>query len=269
MAVVDLDGTLHPDEEFAATHLEHLAAETDPATGQALIDEVRRILQRRHPVSLGSLYDPARDEVRPDGLRGDPSTTAWDGEPVLDARSWPEHAVYLGDPWQIIRAVAFHHRIPLHAQQAAFVRTRELMNDPATPLPRGGDARVAAELFAGFGLRMLVSNTPPSLAEPLVTRLGVDDAFDEIRLGADKPAGLAALLADLVDDAGLAPHRIVCAGDNLRNDIAPARQVGCRTVFVDPLGIATPDDADLVVRRLTDLARGPDQQAYPRRPAAP
>ena len=257
VAIVDLDGTVHPDEEFLAAHLEHLAAETDPATGEALADEVHRILQRRHPVPLGALYDPARDEVRPAGLRGDPSATAWDGDPILDAQGWPDDAVYLGDPWQVVRAVAFHHRVPLRAQQAAFTRTREMMNDPATPLPRAGDARVGAGLFEGFGLRVLVSNTPPALAGPLVARLGVSDAFDEVRLGADKPAGLIALLTDLVNGGGMAPDRIVCAGDNLRNDIAPARVVGCRTVFVDPLGIAAPEDADLVVRRLTDLAEGP------------
>lgn len=254
VAIVDLDGTVHPDEEFVWVHLEHLEAETGPATGAALADEVHRILEGRHPVPLGALYDPVQDEVRPAGLRGDPSTTAWDGDPLLDARGWSDGAVYLGDPWQVVRAVAFHHRVPLGAQQAAFVRTRELMNDPGTPLPRAGDARVAADLFAAFGLRVLVSNTPPELAEPLVSRLGVRDAFDEVRLGANKPDGLVALLTDLVEGGGMAPQRIVCAGDNLRNDIAPARRVGCRTVFVDPLGLATPEDADLVVPRLTDLA---------------
>ncbi|OKO87779.1 hypothetical protein BRO54_3794 [Geobacillus proteiniphilus] len=36
-------------------------------------------------------------------------------------------------------------------------------------------------------------------------------------------------------------------GDNVGNDIAPARRLGCRTMLIDVYGLAKRGDADLIV----------------------
>ncbi len=254
VAVLDLDGTVHDDGAFVPVYLAMLTEEVGPTAGARIDEEVGRILTRRHPVSLGSLYDPERDEVWAEALRGDGLATTWDGEPLLDARNPPSHAVYLGDAWQTVRAVALHHRVDGTALRRAFVRTRQRMHDPAVPLPGATSVAEALTAFDRCRHRVLASNTPEPLARPLVERLGLTEAFDEIVLGAGKPAGLEALLERVLTRFAIAPSQVVCVGDNLRNDIAPARRAGCRTVLVDPLTICSNGEADLVVSRLTDLA---------------
>ncbi|WMJ15233.1 HAD hydrolase-like protein [Geobacillus proteiniphilus] len=39
----------------------------------------------------------------------------------------------------------------------------------------------------------------------------------------------------------------LCVGDNVGNDIAPARRLGCRTMLIDVYGLAKRGDADLIV----------------------
>ena len=254
VAVLDLDGTVHDDEAFVPVYLALLTEEVGPTAGGRIDEEVRRILARRHPVSLGSLYDPERDEVWAEALHGEGLATTWDGEPLLDAHNPPPEAVYLGDAWQTVRAVALHHRVDDEALRRAFIRTRQRMNDPAVALPGAAAIDEALAAFGGCRHRVLASNTAEPLARPLVERLGLSEAFDEIVLGAGKPEGLRALLEGVLTRFDVAPEQVVCAGDNLRNEIAPARRAGCRTVLVDPFRIASNGEADVVVGRLTELA---------------
>ncbi|MFO8075745.1 MAG: HAD family hydrolase [Egibacteraceae bacterium] len=254
IAILDLDGTVHDDTAFVPVYLALLSEEVGPTAGARIDDEVRRILARRHPVSLGSLYDPGRDEVWAAALRGEGLATTWHGEPLLNPHNPPADALYLGDAWQTVRAVALHHRVDDQALRRAFIRTRQRMNDPAVPLPGAATIDTALAAFAGARHRVLASNTAEALARPLVERLGLSGAFDEIVLDAGKPEGLRALLEGVLARFDVGPERVVCAGDNLRNDIAPARRAGCRTVLVDPFSVCSNGEADVVVRRLVELA---------------
>jgi FMN phosphatase YigB (HAD superfamily) len=104
--------------------------------------------------------------------------------------------------------------------------------------------------IAGRARRVLVTNAPRTgIAETLAT-LGLAAGFDEIRTEAGKPAGLPAVLADLLD--GVPPASLLSIGDVWVNDIDPALRAGCATAYL-PLD---PDDgrpAHLRARRLSDL----------------
>ncbi|WP_165492109.1 HAD family hydrolase [Egibacter rhizosphaerae] len=247
--VLDLDGTLHEDEGFLETHLDCLV-EVAGEAGARAADDARTILAGEHSVPLGALYDDARDEVRPGGLNAPEEVATWEGEPRPSAPP-PEDFVYLGDGWQIARAAIRRAGISRASEAEAFRRVRANMVDPSVDLPGQALARRVADSLPPGTYRVLLSNTPDELAAPLLERLGIGDAFDEVHFGAGKPEGLDKVLDRLLTD--YPPERVAVVGDNLRNDIAPARARGCVTIAVDPLGVAGPDDADHVVSSLAEL----------------
>ncbi|HZG61799.1 MAG TPA: HAD hydrolase-like protein [Anoxybacillus sp.] len=45
---------------------------------------------------------------------------------------------------------------------------------------------------------------------------------------------------------------IMSVGDNLVNDIIPARNLGCKTIYIDSHQIANEQSADIVVEKIED-----------------
>lgn len=134
----------------------------------------------------------------------------------------------------------------------AFGETRAFMHSDACPLevPRGLP-ELLAELTGRVRL-VLVTNTPMPGVLPLLARLGLAEAFDELSTRSGKPAGFERRLRALAEVLDVEPARVVSIGDHFRNDIAPAVEAGCATVYIDPFGRGPNGRAGLHVRRLED-----------------
>lgn len=93
---------------------------------------------------------------------------------------------------------------------------------------------VLAALSARYSL-LLVSNYYGNLRR-IVTDLGIADYFcsvtDSTIEGIRKPD--SALWRLPMERAGLSPHEVVVVGDSLKNDILPARELGCQAVMGCP-----------------------------------
>lgn len=138
----------------------------------------------------------------------------------------------------------------------AFLETRAFMHTDGCPLEvPTGLPELLGELAGRLRL-VLVTNTPMAGVLPLLGRLGLAEAFDELCTRSGKPAGFTRRLGALAEVLGVEPSRVVSIGDHFRNDIAPAIEAGCTTVYVDPFGRGPDGRADLEVRRLED-ALGP------------
>lgn len=111
------------------------------------------------------------------------------------------------------------------------------------------------------GLRSaLLTNGPPSVQRPKVERFGLGSRLDAVAISGEtgywKPDPEAFLNALRI--LGAAPGATLMVGDSLEFDIRPAKALGLRTCWVDPMGASDPA-ADLVVRTprglLAHLAR--------------
>ena len=113
---------------------------------------------------------------------------------------------------------------------------------------------------------VLATNSPQLGLAALLARIGADDAFDEIINSAAKPVGLPRILTGIAEEIGAsaAPWRIFSLGDHWHNDIAPARDFGAATGYIDRFGRADgPADAiaptvEGLLPAITDWAADPD-----------
>ncbi len=111
--------------------------------------------------------------------------------------------------------------------------------NPAWPMP-GVQASLAQLQQRGVRLG-LVSNAQfytlellPALLERTVAQLGFEESlrFFSFRAGEAKPGRtLYRQAVETLDRAGIAPQEVLCVGNDLLNDIAPATAVGFRTAL--------------------------------------
>jgi FMN phosphatase YigB (HAD superfamily) len=145
------------------------------------------------------------------------------------------------DGWEAVQKLATgRFGVSKAALDNAFLASRAALARPdcAVEVP-AGLLDLLARIRPSTRL-VLATNSPATGLTELLTRLGARDAFDEVRSGAGKPAGLPALLAELAAGVGATgqPWRIFSIGDHWHNDIAPAAAFGARTGYVDRFGRA-------------------------------
>jgi FMN phosphatase YigB (HAD superfamily) len=158
------------------------------------------------------------------------------------------------DSWGAVLSLAARgYDVPAEVIGQAFTRCREWMIDPdcavevVEPLldtlaDLRGDARI-----------VLVTNSPRDSMLPLLRRLGILDAFDDIVAGAGKPDGLRRFLQrSLGPDLRARPWRLFSIGDHYRNDIEPAVELGAAAGYIDRFGRAD-GPATARARRAEDL----------------
>ncbi|MGC8489697.1 MAG: HAD family hydrolase [Clostridia bacterium] len=160
--------------------------------------------------------------------------------------------VEAGDYWEAMRRLADPFHLERQVFRDAFMKTRVyMMTDdcrlevPSTLLPFL--IRVRQRVVV-----VLASNSPEEACVPLLEKLGLGDAFDAIRPGARKPAGLLPIIDGLVTRFSIPAGRVLSVGGHYVNDIAPARETGYRTAYITPTDYF-PGPVDIAGRQLEDV----------------
>ncbi len=264
LAVFDLDGTLYEGTRHFDYYASILAGELDPARGAAYLEEYRQARDGCHTLRVGRVYDPGRDLVlAPSGARVREACT-WDGQaldPADVAALYPtpvdpeqHHLINIGDLWWIPPALGHHYGLSLEQAHQAFLETRRYMSSPGFDLPRVPGLREGLTSLRGLpdpvGLVLATNSAEPN-SRPLLEKLGLTEVFDRCCFQCRKPEGLRELLPGLAAESGVQFSAILSVGDNYRNDIAPARRLGCRTAYIDPHGAG--GQSDLRVRSVGEL----------------
>ncbi|MFZ5816641.1 MAG: HAD family hydrolase [Bacillota bacterium] len=262
--VYDLDGTVYDDTRHFELYAREIQSHLPEEVREPFWADYTAAVEGRHPaLRIGTFYDVQRDLVLE--MRGGRVERAlhWDGSelpPVLREQIYPgpvepDHRSLLnvGDLWWVPSAVSFHHGGVAEKHGEAFLKIREIMSDPAfevRPIP------LLAEVMAGLRgkvVQVLATNSPQPDSEAILRKVGLLGLFDRMYFRSNKPAGLRRIMEEIAADYRIGMGNILSVGDNLVNEIAPSRALGCQAVYIDPHGTAGPEEADLVVPSMSLL----------------
>jgi FMN phosphatase YigB (HAD superfamily) len=158
------------------------------------------------------------------------------------------------DSWgAVLSLAARRYGVPGPVIAEAFARCRDWMIDPACEVEVVGPLLdTLADLRRDTAI-VLVTNSPRDSMLPLLDRLGIAAAFDDIVAGAAKPDGLRRFLQRrLGPDLRARPWRLCSIGDHYRNDIEPAVEIGAAAAYIDRFGRAD-GPATARAQRVEDL----------------
>jgi len=255
--VFDLDGTLYEETEHFDHYAEQVAKRLREADRPRFWDDYRAVLAGCHPLRIGSVYDAKEDLIvwlEEGAVR---EAFRWSGEPLTT----PEiETVYtkpvavdldrffsIGDLWWVPSSIGRHYGLTNEDTYAAFLETREWMMGPEFNMKGApGLAETLAKLREKAVL-VLMTNSPEPDSEAILRKLGLADVFHYKIFQAAKPVKTVAHLEAIRARFGVEYKQMLCVGDNVGNDILPARQLGCQTMLIDGCGLAKPDDADVIV----------------------
>ncbi len=201
--LVDLDGTLYRGDGPVRAYADGVAAglaEADRITFLSIVD--------------GYLRDGVSERTEPELLA---ATDGWEAVAKLAAQRFTVGKAEL---------------------DTAFLGSRRALAGPELLVEVPGGFLDALAALRPTTHLVLATNSPELGLAALLSRIGAQDAFDEIVFGSGKPAGLPKILAGIAMeiDARSAPWRIFSIGDHWHNDIAPAREFGAVTGYIDRFG---------------------------------
>jgi FMN phosphatase YigB (HAD superfamily) len=224
LLIVDFDGTVCRGDAPVRYYAARIAESLPPADGRDFLAAAERYLASGPASAAG-----AADTVEAAALRE--SVDSWGAVLSLAAR---------------------RYEVPGPVIEQAFAQCREWMIDPACPVELVGPLmETLADLRRDVTI-VLVTNSPHDSMVPLLDRLGIAGAFDDLVAGTGKPDGLRRFLQRVPPDLRARPWRLFSVGDHYRNDIEPAVEIGAAAGYVDRYGRAD-GPATARARRVEDL----------------
>lgn len=156
------------------------------------------------------------------------------------------------DGWGLVQLLAADLGLAEAVTQQAFLDSRIHMLDDACALDVVEPlVELFAELRGEHGVHVvLATNSPAEGLAPLLARMGLSDAFDEVVPGANKPVGLRSWMAAALGERPASA--LFSLGDHYRNEIEPAVAIGAATGYIDRFGRAD-GPATATAARVEDL----------------
>ncbi|HEV3361215.1 MAG TPA: HAD family hydrolase [Pseudonocardiaceae bacterium] len=159
------------------------------------------------------------------------------------------------DGWEAVQRLAtLRFEVGRTDLDTAFLASRAALAGPELGVEVPGGLLDALVALRPSTRIVLATNSPRLGLAALLSRLGADDKFDEIIDSAAKPVGLQRILAGIAEeiDARERPWRIFSVGDHWHNDIAPARDFGAVTGYIDRFGRAD-GEADAIAPKVEGI----------------
>lgn len=128
-------------------------------------------------------------------------------------------------------AAAAGTAVGAEALDSAYLLSRERLAGGTVPITAAAGLARFLDGLAGRAHRVLLTNAPLTGVAESLAMLGLSGRLDTIIPGANKPAGLAAILPRLVESRPA--YEILSVGDVWANDIEPVWSSGGATAFID------------------------------------
>jgi len=211
LLVVDFDGTVYRGDGPARRYARRIADTLPPAEAESYLAAFERYIA--------------------DGVAAARASTD-----TVEAAALRESVDHWGAAMHLARRC---YAVPAAVLDAAFAGARTDMLDPSCELEVVEPLLDALAALRGAVRVLLATNSPAAGLAPLLDRLGVAAAFDDVVPGADKPDGLRRLLQrELGPDLRARPWRLFSLGDHYYNEIAPAVEIGAAAGYIDRFGRA-------------------------------
>lgn len=260
--VFDLDGTLYEDTGHFNYYASRLKDKLPVEKAQNFADDYNKVLENCHALKIGRTYDVDRDLIiLQDGKVSE--VYQWNGNKLSDGELenlYPEPVpcdmnkmINIGDLWWVPAAIALHYGLNNKETYQAFLETREYMKGPdydINPVP--GLKEVLSKLKDNVRL-VLVTNSPQPDSEALLGKLSLISLFDLKIFEAGKPALARKQFEKISKELEINYPKILSIGDNYLNEILPARQLGCQTIFIDHNNLGLEKEENSYVRNCIQL----------------
>lgn len=260
----DLDGTLYDDTHHFDRYAELIGEGLPEELRAPFMAEYQAVTRGEHPaLRIGTFYDVKNDLVLKMKEGRVEQAIHWDGSvapPIVTRQLYPDPVVpdhttilNVGDLWWVPSSIALHYGGKQEHGQASFMRIREEMMAPEFIINPIEALAETVEALKGKVVRALATNSPQPDSEAILTKVGLLPHLDKLFFSSRKPAGLKPIIEGLLSEYGLAPDQLISIGDNLTNELIPAKELGCQTVFIDPHGIGAGPEVDLTVTSMSEF----------------
>ncbi|MFW6288058.1 MAG: HAD family hydrolase, partial [bacterium] len=234
-----------------------------PAERQKLFaDDYKNVLNNKHILKIGRTYDVDRDLII---LHADKVSAAyqWDGTRIPNEKLetlYPEPVSFdmekminIGDLWWVPAAIALHYGLNSKETYQAFLKTREYMKGPNYDINQvPGLREILSKLRNNLKL-ILMTNSPRPDSEAILDKLSLNSLFDLKIFNAGKPALTQKQFMKLSEKLEIDYPEILSIGDNYLNEILPAKQLGCKTIFIDSYKLGLEEEEEFYVKSCSQL----------------
>lgn len=226
--IFDLDGTVYEETAHFDVYRDELVKRLAPDKVQDFLADLNLALAGQHPLRLGSSY-----HLETGLIRHEKTVLNWAGKPIMEhgpTSNW----IHVEDPWVIYRVIARHYGLAQEQVQAAFVATRTYMQSDNFSMKGLPGLQEAISALKQQGCHfVLMTNSPEPDSRDILNKLGLANAFDKSIFLAHKEVQARQHLTDLEHQFGLSFNQMVSIGDNFRNEILPALEMGMKAVYID------------------------------------
>lgn len=259
VVIFDLDGTLYIDREFYKRYISYLVEGTKwERYREDILINISSIFNGDHQFKVGNFYKKNKNNISK-GFVDISELFAFQGYSdkqlnITDLSSLENtRYIYGGDAWSIVSIISSRMGISEEKRLDSFVRIRKEMLKGDSFINRH-NVMLSALSNLSCQKKILMTNTPVESAKGFVEYLEVEQYFDEIHYGSEKPKGLIEVLNRLVDEEGIIPDSILSIGDHVWNDLYPVKNIGGKAVLVSPYKMEGPICWDYYVSDLDLLA---------------
>ncbi|MFW6022785.1 MAG: HAD family hydrolase [Halanaerobiaceae bacterium] len=235
VVILDLDGTLYIDTDFYKRYILYLIEGTKWENDiESIFLNMDMLFKGKHSFKIGQFYENEKYELKNiDDIfkfRGISDNTINVAE-ILSSQN--KNYLYGGDAWSIVNIISSRMGISNQKRFESFVQVRKEMIEGEYAINRHKGMIDALAALSRCEKKYLMTNTPEESAVGFVKYLDIEDYFDEIHYGSNKPEGLVKVLNRLVEE-GIDPQTILSIGDHVWNDLYPVQKIGGKTILVSP-----------------------------------
>jgi FMN phosphatase YigB (HAD superfamily) len=260
--VFDLDGTLYEETHHFEYYASQVAKRLREEDQHRFWEDYRAVLSGRHPLCIGSVYDAEKDLILflQNGIVSE--AYRWNGEKLAAAEVktiYPgqvkidlDRLFSIGDLWWVPSSIGRHYGLTNEDTYAAFLETRKWMMGPEFEMKGVSGLAETLQKLKNNIVLILMTNSPEPDSEAILQKLKLVDVFHHKIFQAGKPIKTASHLRTIRDRYHIQYEEMISIGDNLENDILPARRLGCRTIFIDAYRLAKHGDADVIVASISE-----------------
>ncbi|QUH24985.1 HAD family hydrolase [Serpentinicella alkaliphila] len=243
LIILDLDGTVYEDIHHFDYYVDSIKSLLPETTQDNFLKDYQSVLNNEHPLKFGRIYDTHNDLVIVQFNNSIEDVYTWSGSQleqgkIQDLYPQPvnidmQRYLSIGDLWWVPNAIAAHYGLNRTQTKQSFFKTREYMMGPDfNMIPVPGFKECLASLQSTIHL-VLMTNSPQVDSEVILEKLGLKDLFTEKIFTASKPTKTIEHIKYLSEKYKVSYEEILSIGDNYINEILPASQLSCQTIYID------------------------------------